>query len=105
MSGEVTDFKNTEYRKIRLVRRDGVHEKGNMGLITGLTKNGWYLEDEEHDTEWLRWVAEATNRTSPHDPVYILTFSRPRKKEKSAGFDGAVVALVPRILDIMEKVT
>ncbi len=68
MSGEVTDFKNTEYKKLRVFP-----SVEDIALLNRLFDQGW---DVEADDEYRAWTSgHGENR------AYILTLSRPRASE------------------------
>ncbi len=70
---EPTDFKNTEYKKIRFDARVPGWEKQPMDLV----RAGWVREDDRETARFL------VHRMAPDEPnidlVFVLTFSRPKK--------------------------
>lgn len=72
MDVEPTDFKNTEYRKIRVVSRD----LRSAEAVSQAARDDWTAEVP--DAEWTRFWQNVPP-DAPKDPVFILTFWRPRR--------------------------
>ena len=66
-----TDFKNTEYRKMRVV--SGTTEGADAMRIA--IRDGWR---PVRDTEWTRFTVGHARK----DPVFIFTFERPLGDKK-----------------------
>ena len=87
-----TDFKNREYRMLRI---DGRQEFANKEVWQDLMKGGWEIEPTPEGARWKKFVYETSGpnrvmgshaggmlvelpRVTDSDPIFVLSYSRPR---------------------------